>query len=168
MTFTPDQFACGVDIVGPSNLVTLLNTIPPYWVPEVELFKKRVGDYTTEEGRSFLKSRSPLTYVDKISKPLLIGQGVNDPRVKQNESDQIVKAMQARNIPVTYVLFPDEGHGFVRPENRMSFNAVAEAFLSKCFAGQYEPIGDDFNGSSITVTVGAEQVPGVKEAIEKK
>jgi dipeptidyl aminopeptidase/acylaminoacyl peptidase len=168
MTFTPDQFACGVDIVGPSNLVTLLNTIPPYWVPEVELFKKRVGDYTTEEGRSFLKSRSPLTYVDKISKPLLIGQGVNDPRVKQNESDQIVKAMQARNIPVTYVLYPDEGHGFVRPENRMSFNAVAEAFLSKCFAGQYEPIGDDFNGSSITVTVGAEQVPGVKEALEKK
>lgn len=168
MTFTPDKFACGVDIVGPSNLVTLLNTIPPYWVPEVELFKKRVGDYTTEEGREFLRSRSPLTYVDRISKPLLIGQGVNDPRVKQNESDQIVRAMQAKNIPVTYVLYPDEGHGFVRPENRMSFNAVAEIFLSKCLGGRYEPIGDDLRGSSITVPVGAEQVAELEEALRRK
>lgn len=168
MTFTPDQFACGVDIVGPSNLVTLLDTIPPYWVPAVEQFKKRVGDYTTEEGLELLRGRSPLTYADRIKKPLLIGQGANDPRVKQNESDQIVKAMQAKNINVTYVLYPDEGHGFVRPENRMSFNAVAEAFLSKCVGGRYEPVGDDFAGSTITVPVGREQIPGLEEALGQK
>ncbi len=168
MTFTPDQFACGVDIVGPSNLVTLLNTIPPYWVPAVEQFKKRVGDYTTEEGQEFLRSRSPLTYADRIKKPMLIGQGANDPRVNHNESDRIVRAMQAKNINVTYVLYPDEGHGFVRPENRMSFNAVAEAFLSKCDGGRYEPIGDDFAGSTITVPVGREQIPGLEEALGKK
>lgn len=168
MTFTPDEFACGVDIVGPSNLITLLNTIPPYWAPEIEQFKKRVGDHTTGEGRAFLKERSPLSYADRIKKPLLIGQGANDPRVKQNESEQIVRAMQAKNIPVTYVLYPDEGHGFVRPENRMSFNAVTEAFLSGCLGGRYEPINDDFKGSSITVPVGKEQIPGLEEALGKK
>ncbi len=168
MTFTPEQFACGVDIVGPSNLITLLNTIPPYWVPEIEQFKKRVGDHTTGEGREFLKERSPLSYADRIKKPLLIGQGANDPRVKQNESEQIVRAMQAKNIPVTYVLYPDEGHGFVRPENRMSFNAVTEAFLSGCLGGRYEPTGDDFKGSSITVPVGKEQILGLEEALGKK
>jgi dipeptidyl aminopeptidase/acylaminoacyl peptidase len=168
MTFTPDQFACGVDIVGPSNLITLLNTIPPYWVPELEQFKKRVGDHTTWEGREFLKERSPLSYADRIKKPLLIGQGANDPRVKQNESEQIVRVMQAKNIPVTYVLYSDEGHGFVRPENRMSFNAVTEAFLSGCLGGRYEPIGDDFKDSSITVPVGKEQIPGLEEALGKK
>ncbi len=167
MTFTPDQFACGVDIVGPSNLVTLLNTIPPYWVPAVEQFKKRVGDYTTKEGQEFLRSRSPLTYADRIKKPMLIGQGANDPRVNHNESDRIVRAMRAKNITVTYVLYPDEGHGFVRPENRMSFNAVAEAFLSKCAGGRYEPVGDDFAGSTITVPVGREQIPGLEEAVGK-
>jgi len=166
LTFTPDVFACGVDIVGPSNIVTLLNTIPPYWQPLMEMFTSRVGDHRTEEGRKFLESRSPLTFVDRISKPLLIGQGANDPRVKQSESDQIVKAMQAKNIPVTYVLFPDEGHGFARPENSMAFNAVTEAFLAEHLGGEYEPIGDDFSGSTIEVPTGAEQVPGLETAIK--
>lgn len=167
LTFTPETFACGVDIVGPSNLVTLLETIPPYWQPEIELFTTRVGDHRTEEGRAFLTERSPLTQVDRIQRPLLIGQGANDPRVKQAESDQIVQAMQARNIPVTYVLYPDEGHGFARPENRMSFYAVAEAFLAEYLGGRYEPIGHDFAGSSITVPVGAEAVPGLTEALAR-
>jgi dipeptidyl aminopeptidase/acylaminoacyl peptidase len=165
LTFTPDVFACGVDIVGPSNIVTLLNTIPPYWAPMVEMWKHRVGDHQTEEGKSFLNQRSPLTFVDRIKKPLLIGQGANDPRVKQSESDQIVKAMQDKRIPVTYVVFPDEGHGFARPENRMSFNAVAEAFLAQHLGGRFEPIGSDFTGASITVPTGAEGVPGVAEAL---
>ncbi len=165
LTFTPDMFACGVDIVGPSNLATLLSTIPPYWAPMIEVFTTRVGDHRTEEGRSFLNQRSPLTFVDRIKKPLLIGQGANDPRVKQAESDQIVKAMQEKHIPVAYVLFPDEGHGFARPENRMSFNAVAEAFLSQHIGGRYEPIGNDFKGSSITVPTGAEEVPGLSAAL---
>ncbi len=165
LTFTPNVFACGVDIVGPSNLVTLLNTIPPYWAPMIELFTSRVGDHRTEEGRSMLREASPLTFVDRISKPLLIGQGANDPRVKQSEADQIVTAMSSKNIPVTYVLFPDEGHGFRRPENSKSFNAVTEAFLAKNLGGRFEPIGDDFAGSSIKVPNGSDQVPGLGAAL---
>jgi len=165
LTFTPDLFAAGVDIVGPSNLVTLLSTIPAYWKPQIELFATRVGDNRTEDGRAFLASRSPLTHVDKISKPLLIGQGANDPRVKQAESDQIVKAMQAKNIPVTYTLFPDEGHGFARPENNIAFMAITEAFLAKHLGGRAEPMGDAFKGSSVTVPQGPDLVPGVKDAL---
>ena len=166
LTFTPDTFACGVDIVGPSNLVTLLESIPPYWAPMVEMFAKRVGDHRTEEGREFLKSRSPLTFVERINKPLLIGQGANDPRVKQPESDQIVDAMVEKGIPVTYVLYPDEGHGFARPPNNLSFNAVAEGFLATCLGGRAQPIGDDLTGSTIEVKTGAEMVPGLSEALE--
>jgi len=165
MTNTSDTFACGVDIVGISNLITLLETIPPYWEPQIELFATRVGDHRTEEGRAFLAGRSPLTYVDRIEKPLLIGQGANDPRVKQAESDQIVQAMQDVNIPVIYLLYTDEGHGFARPENRLSFFAVTDAFLAEHLGGRYEPIGDDFKGSSIIVQSGAEEVPGLAEAI---
>jgi dipeptidyl aminopeptidase/acylaminoacyl peptidase len=167
MTFTPDRFACGVDIVGPSNLVTLLNTIPPYWAPAVQQFKDRVGDHTTDEGRKFLAERSPLTRVDQIKKPLLIGQGANDPRVKQAESDQIVKAMQAKKIPVAYVLFPDEGHGFARPPNSLAFQAVAEAFLARHLGGRYEAIGDAFQGSTITAPAGADEVPGLAAKLPK-
>jgi len=165
ITDTPDTFACGVDIVGPSSLVTLIESIPPYWAPVLQMFTTRVGDPSTDEGRAFLESRSPITKVDAIERPLLIGQGANDPRVKQGESDRIVAAMQAKDIPVSYVLYPDEGHGFARPENRLSFFAVTEAFLSTCLGGAYEPIGDDFEGSSIQVPTGAEAVPGLAEAL---
>ena len=166
LTFTPDAFACGVDIVGPSNLNTLLSTVPPYWASFFEQLAKRMGDPRTEDGKKWLVERSPLTHADRISKPLLIGQGANDPRVKQDESDQIVKAMQAKDIPVTYVLFPDEGHGFARPENSKAFNAVAEGFLSQCLGGRAEPIGSDFSGSSISVPAGADGVPGLAEALK--
>jgi dipeptidyl aminopeptidase/acylaminoacyl peptidase len=167
LTFTPDRFACGVDIVGPSNIITLLKTVPPYWEPAVQLFKDRVGDWTTEEGRKFLEERSPLSRVDKIKKPLLIGQGANDPRVKQAESDQIVKAMRMHKIPVTYVLFPDEGHGFNRPPNNLAFNAVTEAFLAKHLGGRYEAIGAAFEDSTITVPAGADDLPGLKDKLPK-
>ena len=167
LTFTPDTFACGVDIVGPSNLVTLLNSIPPYWESEIEQFTRRIGDHRTEEGKKFLLSISPISKVDQIKKPLLIGQGANDPRVKQAESDQIVKAMQAKSIPVTYVLYPDEGHGFARPENWKSFNAVTEIFLAQCLGGPYEPIGNDFKGSSLTVPAGKENVTTLAETLGK-
>jgi dipeptidyl aminopeptidase/acylaminoacyl peptidase len=161
MTFTPDVFACGVDIVGPSNLVTLLKSIPDYWKPILDLFKARVGDPSTEEGKKLLEERSPLNRADRITKPLLIGQGANDPRVKQAESDQIVKAMKDKKIPVTYVLFSDEGHGFNRPENSLAFYAVTEAFLAKHLGGRYETIGDAFKGSTIAVPTGDEYVPGL-------
>jgi dipeptidyl aminopeptidase/acylaminoacyl peptidase len=163
LTFTPEVFACGVDIVGPSNLITLLETIPPYWQPIIELFTTRVGDHRTEEGRALLTERSPLTHVNRIQRPLLIGQGANDPRVKQSESDQIVNAMREKNIPVTYVVYPDEGHGFARPQNRLSFFAIAEAFLSRCLGGRYEPVGTDFEGSSLEIVYGAQEVPGLAE-----
>lgn len=166
LAFTPDEFACGVDIVGPSNLNTLLATVPPYWASFYKQLVGRMGDPETEEGRAWLTERSPLTRADAIKKPLLIGQGANDPRVKQAESDQIVEAMNANDIPVTYVLFPDEGHGFARPENSKAFNAVAEGFLAQCLGGRAEPIGDDFAGSSISVPAGAEIVPGLAEAME--
>lgn len=165
LTFTPDTFACGVDIVGPSNLITLLESIPPYWKSFFEQFATRVGDPRTEEGRALLQARSPLTHADRINKPLLIGQGANDPRVKQAESDQIVQAMQSKGIPVTYVLFADEGHGFARPENNKAFNAVTEAFLGACLGGRVEPIGDDFAGSSVQVPHGAQFVPGLEAAL---
>ena len=161
LTFTPEVFACGVDIVGPSNLNTLLETVPPYWTPMLNMFRTRVGDDSTEEGKRFLWERSPLSRVGDIVRPLLIAQGANDPRVKQSESDQIVDAMRERGIPVTYLLYPDEGHGFARPENNLSFVAVAEAFLARCLGGRYEPIGGDFVGSSVQVIVGEDEVPGL-------
>ena len=165
VTFTPDVFACGVDIVGPSSLVTLLENIPPYWYSFLPVMKIRVGDVDTEEGREELLKRSPLSLVDKIEKPLLIGQGANDPRVTQLEADQIVESMTSKNIPVTYVLYPDEGHGFSGEDNRMSFNAVTEAFLAENLGGRFEPVGSDFDEASLYVPVGAEHVPGVAEAL---
>lgn len=168
MTTTPELFACGVDLVGPSNLITWLNNIPEYWIPILPLLKHRIGDYTTEEGKAFLSERSPLSHVGRISRPLLIGQGANDPRVPQRESDQIVQAMQKRGVPVTYVVYSDEGHGFARPENSISFWAVAEAFLSRHLGGHYEPIGDDFAGSTIEVSAGSDYVPGVPEALAQR
>jgi dipeptidyl aminopeptidase/acylaminoacyl peptidase len=168
LAFTPDEFACGVDIVGPSNLATLLQTIPPYWEAVKLQFYKRMGDPTTPDGQKLLHDRSPLFKADAIKKPLLIGQGANDPRVNQRESDQIVKAMSDKNIPVAYVLFPDEGHGFARPENNIAFNAVAEQFLAKYLGGRSEPIGDAVKKSTAKVPHGAEFAPGLTEAIAAK
>ena len=113
-----------------------------------------------------LLERSPLTHVDKIRRPLLIGQGANDPRVKQAESDQIVEAMKSKGIPVTYVLYPDEGHGFQKPENNLSFFAVAEAFLAECQGGRYQSLGDDFTNSSIQIPYGVEFVPSIASEMD--
>jgi len=157
LTFTPNVFACGVDIVGPSNLKTLLESIPPYWKPVLDLLKIRLGgDPATPQGQKELADRSPLFKHENIVKPLLIGQGANDPRVKQAESDQIVDAMKKRGIPVTYVLYPNEGHGFARPENRLSFFALMEGFLAENLGGVYEPVGKDFDGSSHQMLAGSE------------
>jgi dipeptidyl aminopeptidase/acylaminoacyl peptidase len=164
LTLTPRLFACGVDIVGPSNLVTLLENPPPYWMPQMPVMKLRVGDVATEEGRRFLESRSPLFHVDKIERPLLIAQGANDPRVKRVEADQIVAAMRQRSIPVTYMLFLDEGHGFAIPENRFAFYAVTEAFLQQHLGGRAEPMQGAFTGSNFEVPEGADQIPGFDTA----
>ncbi|OBV10119.1 alpha/beta hydrolase family protein [Erythrobacter dokdonensis] len=165
LTFTPQTFACGVDIVGPSNLETLLASIPPYWAPMVKIFHERMGDPGTEEGRALLRAASPLYKADRIEKPLLIAQGANDPRVKQAESDQIVDAMKSAGIPVTYVLYPDEGHGFARPENNIAFFAIAENFLAECIGGRAEPLGDALKPSSARIIEGEEHVKGLEAAL---
>ncbi len=134
--FTPDVFRCAVDIVGPSNLQTLLETIPPYWAPVKAQLYKRVGNPETDQ--EFLWSRSPLSRVRDIRIPLLIAQGANDPRVKQAESEQIVAALAEAGIDYEYMLFPDEGHGFAKPENRLKFYAAAERFLAKYLGGRFE------------------------------
>nr|WP_211280093.1 S9 family peptidase [Sphingomonas dokdonensis] len=161
LAFTPDTFACGVDIVGPSNLNTLLGSIPAYWEAGKQQMYRRMGNPTTPEGQAILKERSPLFAADRIKKPLLIGQGASDPRVNVRESDQIVDAMKAKNIPVTYVVFPDEGHGFARPVNNIAFNAVTENFLAPCLGGRAEPIGDALAASTADVREGAGNVQGL-------
>jgi dipeptidyl aminopeptidase/acylaminoacyl peptidase len=161
LTLTPEVFACGVDLVGPSSLITFMETIPPYWEPARRMLEARVGNPRDEAERAMLIDRSPLSHVDAIRRPLLIAQGANDPRVKKSESDQIVAAMEASGIGVTYLLYPDEGHGFVRPENNLSFAAVTEAFLARWLGGRFEPVGDALSGSSVQVVTGAELISGL-------
>ena len=162
LTMTPDVFRCGVDIVGPSNLQTLLATIPPYWAPLIATFHTRMGNPETPDGKALLTEVSPLTHAAKIKKPLLIAQGKNDPRVKEAESEQIVGAMKKAGLPVTYVVFPDEGHGFARPENMIAFTAVSEAFLSAHLGGSYLPITpDELKATTMVIKEGKNGVPGL-------
>jgi dipeptidyl aminopeptidase/acylaminoacyl peptidase len=135
-TFTPDLFCCAVDACGMSNLVTWIETLPPYASTELAIVYQRVGNPEME--KEFLKSRSPLFKVDQIKIPILIAQGANDPRVKQAEAEQIVQAMKGKGIEYEYMLFPDEGHGFAKPENRLKFYAAAEKFLAKHLDGRFE------------------------------
>ncbi len=152
VAFTPELFRCSVDIVGPSNLFTLLASIPPYWAPMLAEMHLRMGDPKTDE--KLLHDASPLFSAGRIQAPLLIGQGANDPRVKQAESEQIVAAIEKNGGGVTYVVYPDEGHGFARPENRIDFNARAEAFLAECLGGRLEPLqGERIPGSTAQVKV---------------
>jgi dipeptidyl aminopeptidase/acylaminoacyl peptidase len=156
------MFRCGVDLFGPVNLLTLLATIPPYWAPMVASFKKRIGDWDTDEGKRLLVAASPLTHAAAIKRPLLIAQGANDARVKPAESEQIVNAMQQRKLPVTYLVFPDEGHGFARPENNIAFFGAAEAFLSVHLGGGYLPLtAEELKASSMQVKHGADDIPGL-------
>ena len=135
-TFTPDVFTCAVDIVGPSNLATLLASIPPYWAPLIAQFHTRMGDPDVDG--DLLRERSPLFRIDQLSIPLLIAQGANDPRVKQAESEQIVAVLEGKGIDHTYLLFEDEGHGFAKPENRLRFYGEAERFLAEHLGGRNE------------------------------
>ncbi|MEM5515449.1 S9 family peptidase [Henriciella sp. AS95] len=166
VTFTPDTFACGVDLVGPSSLATLIESFPEYWKPVLEgSWYKFVGDPTVPEEREDMLNRSAISRVDAISVPLLIGQGENDPRVTKLESDQLVETMKEKGLPVTYVNFPDEGHGFARPENRLAFYSVMEGFLSECLGGRVEDFGNAFDGSTVEVLEGAAYVDGLEPAL---
>jgi dipeptidyl aminopeptidase/acylaminoacyl peptidase len=160
-TRTPDVFACIVDAFGISNLLTFMATIPPYWGPWFSIWKNRLGDPDTEAGRALLAERSPLTHIERARRPILIAQGMQDVRVVAAESEQMVNALKRRGVPVTYVSFSDEGHGFARPANRLAFYAVAEAFFAKHLGGRYQPIEQDFAGSTLKVETGGELVPGL-------
>ena len=148
----PDTYACGIDLVGPANLETLVRTIPPYWEAMRTQLHRAIGDPDTEAGMALIRKRSPVFFADRIKAPLMIVQGANDPRVKQAESDQMVAALERGGIPVTYLLYPDEGHGLVRPANRLAFFARAEAFLERHLGGRCEPIREgEAAGSSVQV-----------------
>ena len=150
--FSSDVFRCAVDIVGPSNLFTLIKSIPPYWKPVRRMFDQRMGNTDDAADKELLTRASPLFSAKDIRIPLLIGQGANDPRVNQAESEQIVGELEKNGLPVTYVLYPDEGHGFARPENQIDFSARAEQFLGGCLGGRVEPLqGEKIPGSTAVV-----------------
>ena len=159
MTMTPDVFACGIAIVGPSNLEIFM----PHW--DKDRMGKIIGDPRTKEGRAFLRSRSPINFAQNTKNPVLIGQGARDSRVPQEQSDTVVEKMQQAGVEVTYIVYPDEGHGFAKPANNMSFYAITEVFLGQCLGGRYEPIDAQIEGSSVQVPVGAEHIPGLNEAL---
>ena len=148
LVFTPELYVCGVDIVGPSNIKTLLQAIPPYWAPLKKMFTLRIGDAENDEAIN--KKMSPLFHVDKAKAPLIIAQGANDPRVNIKESDQMVEAMRAKGLPVTYIVYTDEGHGFARPTNRLDFYGRVDEFLAKHLGGRMEP-WQEIKGSSASV-----------------
>jgi dipeptidyl aminopeptidase/acylaminoacyl peptidase len=141
VTFTPDLYAAAVDIVGPSNLITLINSIPPYWEAGRKRLYQRMGDPTTTEGKAMLTARSPLTHADRIRTPLLVAQGANDPRVTRREAEQIVVALRDRGFPVEYILALDEGHGFQRSVNRLALYMEVEKFFSKYLGGRFQETG---------------------------
>jgi len=155
-TFTPDVFCCHVPVVGISDLKTLLESMPPYWAGFAAYMYRSYGDPRTEEGRRLLAERSPINKVENIGKPMLIFHGANDVRCKVAESDTIVAAMRAKNIPVSYVVYPDEGHGFAKPANRLSYIAMTEGFFARHLGGVCEPAGNDLDGSSHEVRAGAD------------
>jgi dipeptidyl aminopeptidase/acylaminoacyl peptidase len=168
ITFTPDLYAAAVAEVAPSNLITLLETIPPYWESGRITFYQRMGDPNTAEGKAQLLRQSPLTHVAKIKTPLLITQGANDPRVNKRESDQIVIALRERNYPVEYLLAPDEGHGYARPVNNMAVLAAAERFLAKHLGGRFqESMPPDVAERLKVLTVDVKQLSMVKKPTEQ-
>jgi dipeptidyl aminopeptidase/acylaminoacyl peptidase len=141
VAFTPDVYAAAVDLFGPSNLITLLDSIPPYWEAGRQTFYQRMGNPTTPEGKALLVERSPLSSASKIKTPLMIAQGANDPRVNHAESEQIIVALRDRGFPVEYLLIPDEGHGFARPVNNMASTMATEKFFAKYLGGRYQEGG---------------------------
>lgn len=163
ITQQPDLYKCAIDVVGPANLETFIKNKPAEW--SLESLAANLGDPRTPEGLAKLRDRSPINHVDRVKGPILIVQGANDRRVPQAESDNMVAALKARGVQVTYLLYPDEGHGLLRQANNSSSNAIMEVFLSKCLGGRAQPIGDALDGASIIVPAGAEYIAGLPEAL---
>jgi dipeptidyl aminopeptidase/acylaminoacyl peptidase len=164
---SPTAYACGVDSFGPTDLVDLLakNSVLPDWSANYERLVRIFGDPRTEEGRSYLRERSPRTHADRVTRPLLVAQGANDPRVRKTQSDLFVDAVKLGDPETTYAVFPDEGHGFLRMANTLAFAAVAEVFLHGCVGGVFEPLGKALHDSSIEIPVGADRIPGLAAAL---
>ncbi len=139
LAFTPDLYAAGISFVGPSNIITLLNSIPPYWGPIRKIFHTRVGDPENPEDYARMIEQSPLFSAENITAPLMVVQGANDPRVVQAESDQIVVAMRDLGREVTYLVAEDEGHGFARRVNRLAYIHAMEQFFADHLDGRYQP-----------------------------
>jgi dipeptidyl aminopeptidase/acylaminoacyl peptidase len=167
LAFTPDRFACGVAFAAPANLETLLASTPAYWEAQRNDYYLRIGDPRTPEGQEFLRSRSPISRAGEIRRPLLLAHGLNDARVKPEESETIAEAMTKNALPIVHAVFADEGHGFGRAQNRRSFFALSEAFLSTCLGGRAEPFGEDLARSSLDVVRGAERVPDLTAALRQ-
>lgn len=166
LAFTPEAFACGIDVFGPGDLEALLANIPPYWQPLSALWR-RVGDLASAEGRRRLHDRSPLHRAGEIRRSLLVAHGRNDPRVSESASQAIVAAMQRNHRPVVFLRYPDEGHGLVRQENRLAFHAVAEAFLARCLGGRCEAFGRDLEHAGMQIETGAELIGGLAAVGQK-
>ncbi|MFV1988984.1 MAG: alpha/beta hydrolase family protein, partial [Gemmatimonadota bacterium] len=169
LTFTPEVFACGLDYVGPSSLVTLIEAFPPYWRPFLEgTFYRHVGDPSDMNDVEDMQARSPLNFVDQIEDPIMIVQGANDPRVTQQESDQMAAALRDRGIPVTYLLAENEGHGFANADNRMALYRSMEVFFGECLGGRVDPTVDPAIQAQIDkLTVDLEAL-GVPKASEQQ
>lgn len=158
LTKSPDVFTCGVNIVGVSDLEALANEMPPYWEAEREALYKRVYDPRTETGKQELYNNSPIHFIEAIDKPLLIVHGANDSRVKQAQSDRIFNKMLEKNIPVSYLLYPDEGHGVVKPNNRQAMYAAMEGFLARNLGGSQEPMTNEAENSSMIIVKGSTEL----------
>ncbi len=168
MSMNPDTFACGVDVGGPTNLATFGQTAAADSLPPIEELARRMGDWRTDDGKKLLSDRSPVMHAGGIKKPLLIAQGKDDPRVREAETGELVAALKARTVPVTYAVYADEGRAIARQPNRMSLRAVTEVFLSQCLGGRYQPLGEDLAGSSLTVPAGAEYIRGLRTILATK
>ena len=166
MTKSPETYACGVSLVGPSNLETFLANRPPEW--SLDAWAVRIGDPRTAEGRALLRDRSPVYFADQARHPILIVQGANDRRVPPLESDQMVAALQQAGADVAYAYYPDEGHGLLRRPNLQSFYAMTEGFFAQCLGGRAEPIGDDLAQSSVEIRAGADLIPGLERALAER
>lgn len=167
LAFTPQKFACGVDLFGTTNLRTQVEGDAALRESRRAEYYRRMGDPRTEAGRALLAERSPIFRADAISRPLLVAQGANDPQVKKAQSDELVEALRSRGASVTYLVFPDEGHGFGRAENGIALMAIAEHFLAQCLGGRAEPFGQSLRSSSLIVPQGAQYVKGLQEALAK-
>ena len=164
LAFTPTTYACGISVVGPSDLVTLIEGIPAYWTATRSLYTSRVGDPSTSEGRALLESRSPLRAAGAVRRPLLIAHGANDPRVPERESKQMAEAVMAAGGQASLLVFPDEGHGIARPANASALTAIVEAFLHGCLGGRAQPVGTALDGSTLQTPIGREFLPGLDPA----